>query len=409
MQPPPSEGDHAAGPVTRARGHRLWRGVLAIAAVTLAMQLGCTRGDEREDTSKAEQGRPVTTITARAVTLRDTVTGVGSLLAAEQIEIRAEVGGLVRKILFEEGQRVAQDELLFQLDDDELQRQLAASKAALEAAQADLTNARWNYERMRGLREDGVAAIEEFKQARDRYNALSSRVDRLSAELELVQEKIEDTRVRAPSSGGMSRHFVDVGDFVDIGDALATLYRSDPVELAFWLPEAYAGQLAVGQRVTATSPAYPDEKLTGTLSFVSPAVDRQTRKLRVKGQFRNPEGVLKPGVFATARVTLAEYTDLPVIPEACLVSTRAGHSVFVVEEGVAHIRDVEIGLRKPGRVQIRAGLASGAQVVRTGHMRLTDGAAVRVVDADSEFASDTRPASQPTTTGATAPREDGAG
>ncbi len=157
--------------------------------------------------------------------------------------------------------------------------------------------------------------------------------------------------------------------------------------------------------MTATSPAFPDERFEGRLSFVSPVVDEASREFRVKARLPNPDGQLKPGAFATAHVTLATRTDRPVVPEECLVSLRQTYAVFAVADGVAHRRDVTIGLRQAGLVEIRAGLEPGAQVVRTGHMRLTDGDAVRVVDGDeaqssaATWSAATRPAAtQPAAT-----------
>lgn len=248
-----TDPDTAAQPRWRASGW--WAGQLLLVA-GFALAIGGCDESEQGDAS-GNRPKPVTTVTARTETLRETATGIGSFQAIERVEIRAEVAGLVRKVYFDEGQHVAADELLFRLDDQELQRRRAARQAAREAAQAERTNAQWKFDRVRKLREEGVAAIEEFKEARDRYRSLSAEVERLAAELKVIDEQIADTRIRAPFSGRMTEHLVDVGDFVDVGDHLASLYRIDPIELSFHLPERFADKVQPGQAMTAASPAFP--------------------------------------------------------------------------------------------------------------------------------------------------------
>ncbi len=372
-------------------GRPVLLGAAAVAAV-LPVLGGC--GETEAGGSKSARATPVTTVTARVETLQETARGIGSLQAVAEVEIRAEVAGVVEQIRFEEGQRVARGDLLLRLDDEELQRQRAARQAALKSARADLTNAAWNLERLRRLREQGVAATEEFKDARDRHQALQARVEQLAAEVQVVAEQIEDTRVRAPRAGRMTRQLVDVGDFVDAGDQLTYLYTTDPLEVAFWLPEEHAGQIRPGLRVLATSAAYPDREFDGEVVFVGPVVDPASRRFRVKAHVANPDRSLKPGAFVQAEVVTATHADRPVVPEECLVSLRTGYVVFVVEGNRARRRDIEIDLRAPGRVAVAAGIRPGDEVVRTGHMRLQDGDTVRVVRRESGSAATTRPATR---------------
>lgn len=368
-----------------------YRGWLIVLALGLACVTACRRSARDANESEARV-HPVTTITAKIERLRKTASGIGSLQAVEQVELRAEVAGLVREVLFEEGQRVEEGKLLFRLDDAELQQQRASRAAALDAAGADLANARWQFDRLRALREQGVAAVEEYKNARDRYRAAEATVKRLKAELDMIGEQIADTRIRAPLTGRLTEHLVDVGDFVDAGDPLASLYAVDPIELAFWLPERCGPHVQVDQPVTATTTAYPERRLDGQLAFVSPVVDPRTRSFQVKARFPNPDGSLKPGVFAAGHVTVDTQDDCPVIPEECLVSLRSGYVVFVVRGGVARERDVTIGLRAAGRVEIQEGVEPGEEVVRAGHMQLADGDAVRVTEGRLEDGPATRTA-----------------
>jgi membrane fusion protein (multidrug efflux system) len=353
-----------------------------MAALAVALLLaGC--GETERNDERATTAQPVTTTIARAETLPITAAGIGSFTASEAVVIRPEVAGRVAAIPFEEGATVEQGDLLFRLDDAELQDRRQARENALEAARVDLTNAEWKFERVQELRARRRATDDEFKDARDAVNAAQAEVGRLEAEVALLATQIDDTRVRAPFDGVTGAHAVDVGDFVDIGDPLGEIYRIDPLELSFTLSEQYTDRLRVGQPVTATTPAFPDETFSGQVDFIDPALAINTRELRLKSEIPNPQRRLKPGLFANVEVTLDEITGQPVIPEECLVSKRTGYVVFVVDaEQIARQRAVTLGPRRPGRVAITAGLEPGAEVVQRGQMRLSDGDKVRITNED---------------------------
>jgi membrane fusion protein (multidrug efflux system) len=175
---------------------------------------------------------------------------------------------------------------------------------------------------------------------------------------------------------------VDVGDYVQAGELLATLYQVDALEIEFTLPERHSGRIETDQDVQLTVSAFPERTFSATTIFVSPSVDDQTREFLVKARLDNRNTLLKPGSFATALLTVRQRENALVIPEEALIATREGYMVFLVgEDGTAVQRRVEIGLRNPGFVEITSGLAAGDLVVRTGHMRIADGSPLEIVDA----------------------------
>ena len=218
-------------------------------------------------------------------------------------------------------------------------------------------------------------------------------VDRLEAEVEFAMARLDDTLIRAPFEGLISERLVDAGDYAQAGDHLATLYRVSQMEITFTLPERFMGRVRAGQTVMVAVSAYPDRRFAGQVYFVSPQVDESTRDFLVKVTLENREGSLKPGCFGTAVVTLDVREQRPVIPEEALVATRQGYIVFVVQGDAARRREVHIGLRQAGLVEIREGLALGESVVRAGHMNLSDGAGVRVAADGGEPAEQKAPPS----------------
>ncbi len=357
----------------------------------LLVLVGCGKESSESPRGPKDERVPVEVAEVRLDTLRETVRGIGTLRAAETVEIKPEVNGIIREIGFEEGGRVKKAQVLFAIDDEKLKHHLRARKAALEAARARLADAQRQFNRLRKLMKRSVATQDEFDKAQADFRAATADVERAEAEVELSKEQLDDTHIRAPFEGVISERSVDVGDYVNVGEHLATLYRVSQMEIAFTLPERFMGRVQGGQTVSVAVSAFPDRRFEGKVYFVSPHVDEVTRDFLVKAKVKNPEGLLKPGAFGTAEVTLKVREKRPVIPEESLVATRQGYIVFVVEDETAKRREVRIGLRETGTVEAREGLKAGERVVRAGQMNVSDGTPVRVVRTTKDPSDSKRP------------------
>jgi membrane fusion protein (multidrug efflux system) len=146
----------------------------------------------------------------------------------------------------------------------------------------------------------------------------------------------------------------------------------------------------VGQTVELTVPAHPDRVFDGEVATVSPSIMEATRSFTVKARLGNQELELKPGGFGRAVLVLEKRTGKPLVPEESLVPLRGGYIVFVVEDGVAHRREVEVGLRELGRAEIVEGLEPGEKIVRLGHMRLSDGTPVEPMKPEDQGTTGSR-------------------
>lgn len=377
------------------RPPRRWSWLGALAAVLLLAGIAALAAvailAEDEEPADRPPGEVVVELeTLRTETLRQTVSAVGTLRASAAVELRPELAGRVQAIHFEEGAAVSEGELLVQIDDEKLRRQLAARQAAQRVAQVRLDNARRTFARQEALRERGVVSADEFDRAQAELDSAEAELERLAADLALVERQIEDAQIRAPFDGWISQRLVDRGAYVNVGDPLARLYQTDPLVANFSLPERYIGQVQHGQPVHVTVRAFPGRVFEGRVQFISPAIDESTRDFLVKAALANPDGELKPGGFATAQVVLAER-EAVVAPEQALVATRQGFRLFVVnDEGQAVMRDVRVGLRHNGTVELLEGGEAGERVVRAGHMRLAGGETVREAGANEAEGADGR-------------------
>lgn len=352
--------------------------------VVLVLATGCGPNQPGGVTKRtgSKNGVPVKVVQVKSSTFRDTVRGIGTLEANSRVEIRPELDAIVQEIRFREGQRVHQGDVLFMLDDSKLQEQLRERQKAAEAAEATLAVADREFQRQDALRDRDVISQEAWDAAWERRRMAQAEMQRIQAAIALIRERIEDTQIVAPVNAVASQQSVDVGDYVSTGDLLVTLYRQSPLEVAFRISERYLGRVELGQKCELLVEAYPEQRFSAEVTFVSPRVAEQTRQMLVKASVDDPERRLKPGAFATVLLTVSIREDRPAVPEESLVATREGYAVFVVEEGIAKRRAVQVGLRKAGLAEIVEGVQLDETIVRAGHEKLTDGDQVRTHSPD---------------------------
>ncbi len=333
-------------------------------ALTAILMTACG-GDETEGGGPGGPPRTLVEVaTARTDTVVDAILATGTIEAVQSIELRPEVQGRLVDILVQEGTEVTEGTPLFRVDDAELRALVAQLTAERDRALQALA-------RTKELIQENAASQADLEDAE--ANARSR-----EAQLALQQVRLERTVVRAPFGGIVGERFVSLGDYVSNANRLTTLQTVDPQRAAFQVPERYAERLALGQRVTFAVAAV-DREFAGVVDFVDPVVQVPARTILVKARVRNPERLLKPGMFVEARLATETRTDAVVIPEDAILPLEGADFVWVIADSTATRRQVTLGVRTPGYVEIQDGLSAGAQVVVGGLQRLFEGAPVTTV------------------------------
>jgi membrane fusion protein (multidrug efflux system) len=170
---------------------------------------------------------------------------------------------------------------------------------------------------------------------------------------------------------------VSLGDYVTTETRLASLQTVTPQRAAFQVPERYADQLKVGQQVSFRVAALSGRQFTGRVDFVDPIVQLPGRTITVKARVPNPRRELQAGMFIEARLATAVRPDAVIIPEDAVLPLQGSNFVWVVADGKATRRQVELGVRTPGFVEIKNGVENAEQVVVGGQERLAEGAPVQ--------------------------------
>lgn len=311
---------------------------------------------------------PVEVSIAFSDTVVDAIVATGEIEPMQQIELSADVEGRITEILFREGARVEQGTPLIKVDDAELKAQVAR-------ATADRDLARQNLERTTTLLANKAAAPADLERAEATARAAE-------ASLDLLQVRLDRTTVRAPFSGVIGARRVSVGDYVTPQRALLSLQTVTPQRAVFQVPERYATELGLGQVVSFRVAALSGRTFTGRVDFVNPVVTLPGRSITVKAQADNSDGALQAGMFIEARLATDERDGATVIPEEAISPAAGASFAWVIVAGKATRREVELGVRTPGFVEIRRGIDIGEQVVVGGGERLFEGAPVTATVVD---------------------------
>lgn len=289
------------------------------------------------------------------------VEALGTARANEAVEVTSKAANKIVAVHFTEGQWVRRGQVLVELDG-------AQDRADLVAAEAALAESRSAYARSRDLFTQQALSQSQLEQIEATLKGNEARVVAAAA-------RVADTVIRAPFDGRIGLRRVSVGALVNPGTVITTLDDTRTMKLDFDVPETFLAVLKPGLAVSAKSAAYPEDSFDGAVESVDSRVDPVTRSIRVRARHPNPNGLLRPGMFLTVVVSREPIPGL-VLPEQALVPERGRVYVFVVADGRVSRRDVVIGRRSPGEVEITSGVTAGERVVIEGTQKIRDGSAV---------------------------------
>jgi membrane fusion protein, multidrug efflux system len=297
--------------------------------------------------------------------IRRNTKAVGTLHANESIMIRPEIPGRVRQVLFQEGQAVEKDAFLIELDDSELQAELAQAAAQLKVS-------RLTYERIKQLDLDGKRYV-----PRQQLDEVAGTLQVAQAAHVLYSTRLAKTKIRAPFAGLTGIRRVSPGDFVVAGQDLVNLEDVRTLKIDFKVSETLLRHIVPGRSIEVTTDAYPGEVFQGTVYVVDPKVDMSTRSVQARARIPNVNYRLRPGMFAQLTLFLGQQERALLIPEEGIIPQKDKTFVYRAEGGTARWTEVQLGMRTRGYVQVLQGLQEQDVVVRVGHHKLQDGARIR--------------------------------
>lgn len=360
------------------------------AALALLLTLG-VRGALAADAPAAAPPPAVTVAkpVSKKVTEWDEYTG--RFVAQQRVDVRARVSGYLQEVLLSEGHMVEEGQVLFQLDPEPMQAEVARAEAKVARAATALRVAELEFERGERLASSNAMSRETMEERRANRDATKADVEAASAELRLARLNLEYTAVRAPISGLASDVRVDRGNLISGGSAdstvLTTILKLDPIELEIEASESeflrYSRLESAGTRQSSRDIANPVEAMLideeewahkGEMTFVDNEIDVNTATMRGRATFNNPGRVLLPGMFARVRLLGAGAHEAVLVPEEAIVSDQARKLVMVVgKDNIVEARPVVLGPVIDGLRLIREGLTPEDTIVVNGVQRAHPG------------------------------------
>jgi membrane fusion protein (multidrug efflux system) len=308
-------------------------------------------------------------------TWETTVRAVGSLEAVQGVMVAAELAGKVTEIAFAPGTTVRAGDLLVQMD-------INAEKAQLRAAEAAASLAKINMDRIAEVLADGSVSQSE-------YDAADAAYKESMAQVETIKATIDKKTIRAPFAGRLGIRLVNLGQIVSEGEPIVTLQSLDPIFVNFQLPQQELRHIKKGYTIRLTSDVIPGQTVNGTITTISPEIERTTRNFRLQATVANSQELLHPGMFVEVAVVLPDKDDVLVIPATAVLYAPYSDSVFVIEEKdvaktgqpakVLRQQFVRLGEKRGDFAAVVSGLKEGETVVSTGVFKLRNGQAV-VID-----------------------------
>ena len=344
--------------------HRISAAAFACVLVLTACQQG--PGDGAKDDEEETPPVPVETSKPVRGDVFAVYSGTAPIEAFAEADVIAKVEGVVEQILFEEGDDVAEGEVLARLDGDRLRLELNESRARLDKMRRD-------FERNKELREKGLLSEGDFEKLRFDLQALEASYNLASLELDYTQ-------IRAPIDGVVSERYVKIGTTIRVGDRAFKVTSFEPLVAYMHVPEREYRQIRAGQPVAIDIDALAGERIFAEVTRISPVVDPQTGTFKITIEIRDEERRIKPGMFGRMSIVYDVHENVLQIPRSAVIEDRGDETIFIVENGEAVRRVVQTGYGSEGMVEITDGLGDEDEVVTVGHVGLKPGAKVKVID-----------------------------
>jgi multidrug efflux system membrane fusion protein len=304
------------------------------------------------------------------------IQAVGSLEAEDMIQVTAELDGVLTQVNFHEGDRVTKDTVIATIDPERYKLEADRAEANYRRAVADGESAAATYARREELAKQSLVSAEDLNLTRAGNDRSAADLAAAKAARDIANQNLSRAFVKPRRGGVIDKRLVDTGAFVRTGTTLAALVDLTRLRLRFKVSETESLKAKLGQSPKFTVAATGDREFSATIYHVGQVADPTSRQVEVLAWVQNP-GVLKPGFFAEVALPSESKKDAIVVPETAIQASDRGFVAFVIQDGKAVVRQVEIGPRTGGgEVEILSGLNAGENIVFEGSDRISNGTSV---------------------------------
>jgi membrane fusion protein (multidrug efflux system) len=362
------------------RGMRAAIGAVVLVAAVASLN-ACRRGDANAEPAGNEPVviGPENIVIVTSQEIRTGPALSGTLAPEREATVRAELSAAVVQTLIEQGQHVAEGQLLLRLDDTAIRDQALSARSAVTTAESNLTVAQHEQERNEALLKAGAIAERAVEQSRAQVTAARAQLATAQAQLASAQKQLSNTRITAPFAGIVSAREVSAGDVVSPGTALVTVVDPSTMRLEASVPAEALSSVRLGSPVDFAVTGYPSRHFTGRITRINPIADPATRQVRILASLPNNGGTLVGGLFADGRVS-SESHQAPVVPQSAVDERGLRPTVVRLKNGRTEKAEVTLGLRDAATetVEVTQGVAPGDTVLLGAARGISIGTPVKV-------------------------------
>ena len=378
----------------REEGGSWAAGARLVTAVLCAMALTACGGEDEGADAQERPPQPVMLSELQPETANVVGEYAGRLRGSREVEVRAQVSGILQERLYLEGQRVDEGVALFRIDQAPYEIALKRARAELANAEATLNQAQREWRRISGLYDQNAVSERERDRVLSTYELAQASAELAEAGVAQAELDLAYTEVAAPVAGATGLETVSEGSLIERGGLLTTITQLDPVHVRFALPEEDAALQRMVRRKNGDEtrrearlvlPDGTEHSVSGEVNFTDSTIDARTGTVSARAVFPNEDFDLVPGQFVRVRIVLQPLENALLVDARAVVQTQEGPAVFVMDaDNVVEQRLVELGPLIEGRQVLTSGVEAGEQVVVNGLPGLTDGATVAPREAADE-------------------------
>ncbi|HKJ46412.1 MAG TPA: efflux RND transporter periplasmic adaptor subunit [Balneolales bacterium] len=347
---------------------------------------GLSACGSKEDTSSNNQKTSTTfrsdtatveTAQVEGKSFRRSFNVTGTLVAKQRAELRTEVDGRIIHVTVDIGDHVHKGQVLLQIRQVDYKLAVEQAEANFKRAQAQYKNAKQEKQRIDGLFKAGSATAQQKDQADAAYQQASAGLMQAKAARDDAKQKLDDTTIRAPFSGYITKRNLLPGEYATVADPAFEVTDLSVLEAEMDVPEKYAGSIPLGLPVKI---AFQNQfkSVDGKVTQVNPSIDTASRTFTVKIRVDNSHNSIPAGMFCTADFELPELKNQPAVPEEALDEQEGRSIVWVIKDGKAYSQEVEEGQRNGKWVMIDKGLKIGQEIAVSGKSVLINGYPVQM-------------------------------
>lgn len=327
------------------------------------------------------------TVETETVKYSDSMGGItykADLEPAEEASVSSNVSGQVTLVLFENGDKVAQGQVMAQLDDTDLQNQLKTAKIDLRKLQIELESAKSNFDITSQLYAEGACSKLSYDDAERTYQTNLANVELKQVEIRDITDSLDNCVIKAPISGEAGDKNISVGQYLNPGTVIASVKNNAAIKAEIQLKQDDLEKVTVGQEVTLKLNESDTAVYKGVVENIAASANSQTRSFDCLIKIDNSDGTLNSGVFGYIEIPDKNKTHVLAVPMEAVTGSEGAYFVLVMKDGTAHKVTIEIGEITGDKVEVKSGLKEGDVIIVTNLNSLQDGDKVKVEGAGSQ-------------------------